>query len=250
MGDSLCRSTAQVDWLLSHRLLGTAYSATPFLLQRKAEQALLDRAGQLNGGDLGIMRSLAQLLVIGGLGMLLVGNSQPGSQGEHLISHYIDMFCRPHPGTLHGEQVGLATWTMAQLQHAVIDQAEPPRLGATSIDQTSIKARYGALHEACRRAIDAKVISGKKLSAMNGRLTQHWPSLREELRAATLPLDQLKRALDAAGVATEASALGLDQAFYANAVMHARELRDRYTMLDLAADAGLLVPFIKQHIAG
>ena len=34
--------------------------------------------------------------------------------------------------------------------------------------------------------------------------------------------------------------LGLSPSFYRAAVRHARELRDRYSILDLAADAGVL----------
>ena len=34
LGDSLCRTTAQVDWLLSHRLLGTPYRHAPFEIGR------------------------------------------------------------------------------------------------------------------------------------------------------------------------------------------------------------------------
>ena len=34
LGDSLCRSTAQADWLLSHHLLGTPYRHAPFALLR------------------------------------------------------------------------------------------------------------------------------------------------------------------------------------------------------------------------
>jgi glycerol-1-phosphate dehydrogenase [NAD(P)+] len=37
--------------------------------------------------------------------------------------------------------------------------------------------------------------------------------------------------------------LGLERRFYQSAVRHAREIRRRYSILDLAADAGLLADF-------
>jgi glycerol-1-phosphate dehydrogenase [NAD(P)+] len=40
-----------------------------------------------------------------------------------------------------------------------------------------------------------------------------------------------------------AAQLGLDVEFYREAVCHARETRERYSALDLAADAGLLEAF-------
>ncbi len=46
--------------------------------------------------------------------------------------------------------------------------------------------------------------------------------------------------LDAAGAPTTPGALAWPRGFYRDAVVHAREVRDRYTFLDLAADGGML----------
>ena len=46
-----------------------------------------------------------------------------------------------------------------------------------------------------------------------------------------------------AGGPTTAAELELDVGFYREAVRHAREIRKRYSALDLAADAGLLDQF-------
>ena len=65
------------------------------------------------------MRSLARTLVLSGIGMTLCGGSYPASQGEHLISHYVDMFAPAQRcAYLHGEQVAVATLTMARIQEA------------------------------------------------------------------------------------------------------------------------------------
>ncbi|MGI9433864.1 MAG: sn-glycerol-1-phosphate dehydrogenase, partial [Geminicoccaceae bacterium] len=245
----LCRGTAQVDWLLSHHLLGSAYMTTPFTLQHQDEAALLAKIGDLKGGDPDAMRVLVRLLVLGGFGMLLAGNSQPGSQGEHLISHYIDMFQHPHPGSLHGEQVGLATWTMACLQHDVLARDRPPALKPTHIDAAGMAKRYGRLDRHCRQALVGKALDGNRLDLMTARLEQGWQDMREHLNGVAMPLTELRAALEAAGVVIEPEALGISSPAYRDIVRHARELRDRYTMLDLAADAGLLDLFIDRHLA-
>ena len=65
-------------------------------------------------GDPEAMRALARTLVLSGHGMTICGGSHPASQGEHLISHYIDMFAPPGRAPFfHGEQVAVATLTMA-----------------------------------------------------------------------------------------------------------------------------------------
>ncbi|MGI9492254.1 MAG: iron-containing alcohol dehydrogenase [Geminicoccaceae bacterium] len=244
VGDSLCRSTAQVDWLLSHRLNDTDYMATPFLIQTEAEADLVKNVSRLRDRDLDAMTALVRLLVLGGLGMLMAGSSQPGSQGEHLISHYIDMYCDPHPGTLHGEQVGLATWTMANLQRALLMQASPPVLGGAAIGRTSPTARYGNLITASK----SEALPGRQLDLLNEQLERLWPSLRTELSEVTLSPDQLKMTFGAAGVISDTDVLGIDRQFYGEAVCNASKLRDRFTTLDFAADTGFLAPFVEQHL--
>ncbi len=55
LGDSICRPTAQADWLLAHLLLGTPIAARPSCCWRADEPALLAKAGALLAGDLGAM---------------------------------------------------------------------------------------------------------------------------------------------------------------------------------------------------
>ena len=50
----------------------------------------------------------------------------PASQGEHLISHYIDMLRDPaRAPSFHGEQIGVTTLTMARLQERLL-KGPPP----------------------------------------------------------------------------------------------------------------------------
>lgn len=249
VGDSLCRTTAEIDWLISHHLLDTPYIETPFAIQANDEADLIARIGDLASGDEDAVTALVRLLILGGLGMLIAGSSQPGSQGEHLISHYMDMMHKPHPGSLHGEQVGLATRTMAMLQHHVLTQEEPPVLSETTIDATDLKARFGPRSAACDAAMRAKALNGDRLDVLNRRLSERWSILKTLFEARAVPLQQLQDTFDIAGVAAAPEDLGITSDLYKNAVLHARELRDRFTMLDVAADAGMLEPFVIQHLA-
>ena len=66
------------------------------------------KAGALVAGDIGAMEVLARTLVLSGLGMTICGGSYPASQGEHLISHYIDMLGDPSwPASFHGEHIAV-----------------------------------------------------------------------------------------------------------------------------------------------
>jgi glycerol-1-phosphate dehydrogenase [NAD(P)+] len=243
LGDVLCRATAQVDWLLSHLLLDTAYALDPFAIQAADERILLERAEGLASRDPAAIQALVRLSVLSGLGMLLVGSSHPGSGGEHAISHYLDMLLRPHPGSLHGEQVGVASLTMARLQAALLAREEPPQVAPREVDAQAMRRRYGPLADGCLAAMRAKALDAERARALNARFDECWPELRRRLRDVALPPERLDQALREAGAATRPEQLRIDPAFYRAAVLHAREIRERYAMLDLAADAGLLEAF-------
>ena len=241
-GDTICRTTAQVDWLLSHLLLDTRYAQTPFDLFREDEPKLLAAAAGLPAGEPDAILRLTRLLILSGLGVLVTNTSHCGSMGEHQISHYVDMLARPHPGTLHGEQVGIATWTMARLQALMLARDTAPHLAPVGED-SGFTARFGPLAGACRAAMARKPLDAVGTAALNERIEERWPAIRARLLAVMLPVEAMEAALDATEMPRTAADLGIAPAFYRQDVAHAWQIRDRYCFLDLAAQAGILDGF-------
>ena len=249
-GDCIVRSVAQFDWWLSKRLNDTYYSETPFLIQAADEAELMRRAGDLTKGDIDAVGYLHRVLTLCGFGTSFTGMTNHGSMGEHQISHYIDCFAgSKHPGTLHGQQVGVATLTMARLQTQLLASDAPPALLPTIIDEQAMRQRYpGSIADMCLAELKAKALDTRGADAMTKKLERLWPELRIELKAFQVPVETLTSALTACGGATTASSLGLDVPFYREAVLNAREIRRRYSALDLAADAGTLSAFVAQEV--
>ncbi len=241
LGDSLCRPTAQADWLLSHRLRGTPYRTAPFALLADDEKILFAAPEALLAGDLEAMRVLARTLVLSGFGMTLCGGSYPASQGEHLISHFIDMFAPPgRLAFFHGEQVGVAALSMARIQERLM-AGGPPRPRPTAVDAGDLRRRFGdEIGASCWREFESKRLDGARAAAIGERLADTWDSIRAEIRAVTIPSRLLADILARAGAPATPEAIGLTAEFYRGAVTGARYLRDRYTFLDLADDAGCL----------
>ena len=239
IGDSLCRSTAQADWLLSHCLFATPYRSAPFALLAADEDTLLDASAELVAGDIDAMAALARTLVLSGLGMTLCGGSHPASQGEHLISHYIDM-CAPaaRGDFLHGEQVGVATLTMSRLQQAMLDRG-PPRLRRAAIDRAALSRQLGeAMAAACWDEFSVKQAAASAAAVVAAaQIDRHWDAWRARIAASMVAHERLDEALARAGAPRGAAELGLSHGFYAEAVANARYLRNRYTFLDLVAAA-------------
>jgi len=241
LGDSLCRSTAQADWLLSHHLLGTPYRQAPFALLADDEPLLLTQPEALLAGDFDAMGALARTLVLSGLGMSIAQGSYPASQGEHLISHCIDMFAPPGRASyFHGEQVAVATLTMATIQEAMLD-GEPPRVQPSPVTGADLQRRFGAdIGASCWRDFATKSLTPDAAVRLEQRLRTTWDDLRARLRRDMIPAATIAAVLARAGCAASPADIGLTPQFYAAAVRNARFLRDRYTFLDLADDSGRL----------
>lgn len=241
LGDSLCRPTAQADWLLAHLLLDEPYRQAPFSLLAADEEVLLGEPGALLSGSLAVMRSLARTLVLSGFGMTLCNGSYPASQGEHLISHYAEMMGLVAAApSYHGEQIGVAALAMARLQRHMLAQSEAPALGMTQIFRDELLAHYGeGLGESCWRDVQSKRFEAPRAIELRNRLAGDWSAMRERLLGVTRAPEELEAVLVAAGAPTTPQQLGWSEQAFATAVRRAREIRNRYTFLDLAIDSGV-----------
>ena len=205
------------------------------------EPALLDQPEALLRGDLGAMRSLARTLVLSGLGMTLCRGSYPASQGEHLISHYIDMFAPAgRESYLHGEQVAVATVTMAAIQEDLLSGG-PPAWRPTCVTRADLQERFGAqLGDTCWRAFEGKQAASARARNVAQRTAREWNEIRDSIRRALVPAATIASVLERAGCPTTPADIGVEPVFYTAAVRNARFLRDRYTFLDLADECGRL----------
>jgi len=241
-GDCLCRSVAQIDWWMSHRLLDTSYHHEPYLIEIPDEIELMKRAAGIKNGDIDAIGYLVRVLTLCGLGITFTNMSNHGSMGEHQISHYIDCFAKSqHPGTLHGQQVGVATLTMARVQTMFLSSQTAPVLSPTKIDKGGMIARMG--HDVALQCLDElklKALDDRATDHLNKKLEVIWPNLRQQCLDMAVPVEVLTDKLRLSGGPTTATELGLPVKFYQEAVTHAHEMRSRFSFFDIASLTGNL----------
>jgi glycerol-1-phosphate dehydrogenase [NAD(P)+] len=235
LGDSACRPTAQADWLLSHLLLDRPYREAPFALLADDERDVIAHTRELLAGDLDVMRHLVRTLVLSGFGMTICNGSYPASQGEHLLAHYVEMMQPPGlPPTFHGEQVAVCTAAMAELQERMLALDTPPVLAPNRMSREDIVRHFGPLiGEGCWAELEQKRFDADTL---NERIAGRWDAIRERIQRISVGAGNLRAALAAAGAPVEPHELGWPRELFEQALRHAREIRNRYTFLDLAAD--------------
>ena len=232
LGDSICRSTAQADWLLSHLLLGTTYAELPFELLKEYEGELLSNSKALVGGDVDMMRLLAETLILSGFGMYIAGGSYPASQGEHMISHTMEMaYGNSLPQSYHGEQIGVTTLTMARLQEKILESGFKLKEG--DADAAICLNDLGMAPEIvteCRAEYKEKQLT------WNNKLVENQinPSdILEKVANITISPNVIYSALINAGCPVKPKDIGWSEEKYNNAVQYARFTRNRFTFLDL-----------------
>jgi glycerol-1-phosphate dehydrogenase [NAD(P)+] len=110
VGDLMAKVTAVRDWKIAYHAVGEPVDDFAALLSdATVSQFLASPEHDLEG-----LRLLATALMLNGIAMAVCGSSRPASGSEHLISHALDAVCgRPR---LHGLQVGMAAYIVANLQ--------------------------------------------------------------------------------------------------------------------------------------
>lgn len=247
--DVICRTTAQVDWLMSHLLFDTPYTDTPYTLLAYDEGTMLAEAENMLSGDIEALATLTRISAIMGLGTSFTGSTHCGSMAEHMISHFIDMFSgNNHPGTSHGEQVGVATLTMSHLQNRVLNADQPPTVSPTVIPEDEINTKFSGHATMMIEQTQQKALTERESDRINQLFADNWEGFVSPLREIMLPFEQINVAMGKAKCQKTGKELGLTSEFYAQAVRYSRFIRDRFTTLDLADEAGLLEEFAASSI--
>ena len=105
-------------------------------------------------------------------------------------------------------------------------------------------ARYGKeIGQQCIKELKNKALDRIQADRINRYLAENWESFAKQLRAVMLPSERLWKAMKEIGAIRTGCDLGLPKAFYQEVVLSSREVRDRFTMLDMAADSGMLEAF-------
>ena len=116
-----------------------------------------------------------------------------------------------------------------------------PSIAPGRIGPADFERHYGAaLGASCWSVFAKKSLNPDAAAALQGRLARYWPEIRRRVGAVLRPSAEIEVALLKAGAPTRPADIHVPEGFYREAVVHAREIRDRYGFLDLAADSGQL----------
>ena len=243
LADCLCRSTVQTDWLFSHFLVGTPYHQEILNPLIDLEKRVIASVQLLRDGNQNAHNDLVQLIVHSGIGMAVVGNSNPASQAEHMIAHYIDTQGDSVETSkfLHGEIIAVTTLTMAALQEKILSFKQLKLSVGFKYDHTWFNQVFGQ-EKAPEywKGFQEKQFSLENQSNYQQKLTANWAEWRIKIQQNRLSYQLLSHMFKTMGLPTQPEHLNIRPDLYQKAVKYARFTRNRLTFLDLAAWLELL----------
>ncbi|HEX2580447.1 MAG TPA: iron-containing alcohol dehydrogenase [Dongiaceae bacterium] len=237
IGDTLAIAVAQCDWLLSHFLLGTPYDPEPFAIIRAQgrEEKLFATIPDLLSGNYEAHLNLFDVLTWTGIAMNVAGGSYPASQSEHLLVHYLDMFGDKTHG-FHGEEVAHAVNAMSALWDEFLAR-ETLRLRPDTVTREDFIRMFGeVLGPQCWAEFEPKRMTEKWADAINRRLATEWPAIRDHIKQFHRPHSEVRRIHKEMRYTYKPRGMTEDK--YYRAVLRARFIRNRFTILDAAALSG------------
>jgi glycerol-1-phosphate dehydrogenase [NAD(P)+] len=250
VGDLMSKPVCNADWLLSHLIRGDYFCDEPLGIAGPAAEAVAKSASAVGSGDPAAIENLFCALLLSGFSMKIAGSSAPASGGEHLISHYWDMRApeRGRETGLHGAQVGVATLVTAAL-YRILKESWHDLVAAAACEESvhgehggdaQFRQFYGPLAEEVTKEFRKKFPSEEACRADLASIRRHEKEILDRVFAGLRDPDEIRPVLAAAGAPVTVEALGIGAAEALEALEHAREIRGRYTVLDLAAELGVL----------
>lgn len=250
LGDLMSKPVSNADWQLSSWLKDTFHSSEAMEIIEAGAAMLEGVAPKLPDRDRDAVAGLTASLMLSGLAMSVAGSSSPASGGEHLVSHFIDMtaiaFDQPHD--FHGCQVGVGTVTTAFLYEKL--QALNP--ADINVDarveallpwaeyEALLKKRFGPLFEAVVKHAEKAYPSPDELRARLNRLKNNWEYLETKVKRTLRTSTSLEDELLSARCPVKFQELGVDRDRAFRSITHSKDIRNRYTILHLAWELGLL----------
>lgn len=250
-GDIIGKYNCLNDWMLSKIINDEYYCETIAGIMGEAVKKTAASVEGLAAHEEDAIANLTEALVFSGLAMDFSGNSRPASGAEHHMAHYWEMqalFEKRH-ANLHGTEVGIGA-VIALSVYEILAKMEKPDFNALR------KGVYDRMPYAdwekemlrCYREGSPAVLELEKTAKKNDpelllkrldRIEAHWDDIQTLAKSAPSP-DDIDRMLVMLRGANRPGQVGIRKDQVHDAIMYAKELRNRYTVLQLMWDLGKL----------
>lgn len=255
-GDVIGKYTCLADWKLSAIINGEYYCDKVVEITRQSLARTIGLRDGIANGDRKAIGELMETLILSGIAMSYVGNSRPASGSEHHLAHFWEtrLLLESKQPVLHGAMVGISTILILKLYHYLLEENLSPTVlagvtppindnWASDIEKVYLEAAPEVLLlEEKEQKNDPKRHQERLKS-----IIEHWDEILETLRSVPSP-DLAVEILATVHAPTDPAQVGIEPQLVYEALLFGKEIRPRYTILQLLWDINLLSIFAEKII--
>ena len=251
LGDMVAKYVAVCEWRISNLVTGEYYCPDVAELMRSALRKLMAAADRITARDTEAIGSIAEGLVLAGIGMAFAGISRPASGLEHYFSHMWEMMAleRGEPYDLHGIQVGVGTLLAMKIYRKLLADGTAPDAAMASarmaaFDRGEWEARVNRVFgKTAGQIFEIEEQTHKNDPARHARrlrnIVDHWDEILAIIREELPDYDCLHDAMAGTGMPLTPADIGIPTEDVVDAFVCARDIRDKYLTCSLLWDMGL-----------
>lgn len=254
LGDMIGKCSALIDWKLSRIINNEYYCEATAKISEDAVQKCIDNIdGVKTRSDTAIANIMDGLLRTG-IAMSYVNNSRPASGSEHHLSHYWEMMFlfQGKEALLHGTKVGLTSIIAGKIYetfaHEKVDfdaAIETAKKFDEEKWEADIKRLYGKAAPGILR--NAKKDNRNSIENRIKRIKTIRDNFDKILALAKTAKTSafIENIMKKAGAPLRPQEVGVDETIVHNSMLIAKEVRQRYTILNMLSDLGLTGKYTK-----
>lgn len=249
-GDIAGKYTALADWKLANILQGEPYCELIVQLVQKAIDQCVMAALGLPLRKSEAIHSITEGLVLSGMCIGMMGSSRPASGEEHHLSHTWEMMglIAGRETLLHGNQVGIGTEVILQIYHhlAQIDiqalyESGKYRTLTREKWMKNIVKLFGKHGDSIIQEKEKYINFDEHSREQTARsITEKWELLKKEIFLTVPSPEEYRNMMKSAGIFLTPIDLCLDRDSFRLSLMVAKDVRQRYGVLQLLEDMGIL----------
>lgn len=256
LGDVLGKYTCIMDWKLAHLINGEYYCEAVVDMVNTSVQTVVSQGKNIKTRDPQAVKALMEALVLTGMAMYFVGNSRPASGCEHHMSHFWEMrfLMEGKKPVLHGTKVGIGMVTAVKMYHMLAEE---------QVDfETAMKKKrsYGEWEEkmkSCYLTAADGIIRLEQKCGKNdiGRrslrvetMKENWEEIQKTIEEGLPKVEEVKQLLESLDAPVHPDQVGLSLELVKEGIQAAKEVRDRYTLLQILWDLGLEEEYSRRMI--
>ncbi len=250
LGDMAAKYCALCEWKIAHLVIGEYYCEEIAALVQRSLDKVIENAPKIPERDPEAIASIADGLILSGIGMAFAGISRPASGLEHYFSHGWEMMdlARGKLPELHGIQVGIGTLLTLKIcehLHSIRPTMEHAFAQADAFDPVKWEANIRRVFADTADGIIAMERKARK-NDRDGRmqrariLTEHWDEILSIIDTTLPSYEQLYTLMKQVGAPTHPRQIGISDGDVIDAFICSRDIRDKYLVSSLLWDIGYM----------